>query len=511
MLYRSLLFLALAGGVGASDLDTVGVTTLRVIAPTLLGTGVQTAQSEVGSPTWEVNPATVGQPLGLFSWISSSGTVTNFPNALGQESGHADGVGNAFYGNAAGVAPGVAHVNNYEATYFVFTLVPNQTAIAAKVVNQSFIVGDQAATTVNQNYDNYTAHYNTLFVSGVGNSGAVHAPATACNGVGVGAFGGGSGIGPTADGRCKPDLTAPASLTSYATPLVAGAAALLVQAGTRGDGGPGSATAATDSRTIKALLLNGAEKPPGWTNDSTMPLDARYGAGVLNVFGSYRQLRGRQQVPSLAAAVAVGDPHPPPAVTNMIPCRRGWDYATIFSSAASNGVNHYFFRLQSVTNRVFQLAATLVWQRQLNRSSINDLDLFLYNADDLTLVAASVSPGNNVEHLWATNLPPGRYDLQVLKHGAAGKRITNDETYGLAFEFGPPEPAQLFAGIGTNGQFQCRLVGEASQAYVVQGTGNFRDWVSVLTNLTSVQGFFDFTNGPAGRAELHYYRAVGLR
>jgi hypothetical protein len=52
------------------------------------------------------------------------------------------------------------------------------------------------------------------------------------------------------------------------------------------------------------------------------------------------------------------------------------------------------------------------------------------------LIASSTSPVDNVEHLFIRDLPPGRYDLQVLKNGGtSGKRVTNNETYALAFEF----------------------------------------------------------------------------
>jgi subtilisin family serine protease len=87
-------------------------------------------------------------------------------------------------------------------------------------------------------------------------------PAHRYNCISVGAYGGGSSIGPTLDnGRAKPDITAPAGETSFSTPHVAGAAAVLMQAGLRGDGG-GDTNSAADIRTVKALLLNGASSPP---------------------------------------------------------------------------------------------------------------------------------------------------------------------------------------------------------------------------------------------------------
>src|SRR5204862_3877198 len=99
-----------------------------------------------------------------------------------------------------------------------------------------------------------------------GNGGSVQSPSTAYNGISVGAFGGSSSVGPTLNGRCKPDLTAPEGLTSFSTPQVAGAAAILLQAAARGDGGSGSTTDLSDIRMVKALLLNAAQKPAAWTN-----------------------------------------------------------------------------------------------------------------------------------------------------------------------------------------------------------------------------------------------------
>src|SRR5262245_30766968 len=96
----------------SADLDFIGVTTLRSFDPGLTGTNVRVAQPEAGDPMWQVKPAVVGQPQSLFTWLSSAGSAGTFPNALGSESGHADDVGNFFYGITNGVAPGVLHVDN---------------------------------------------------------------------------------------------------------------------------------------------------------------------------------------------------------------------------------------------------------------------------------------------------------------------------------------------------------------------------------------------------------------
>ncbi|HKI69187.1 MAG TPA: S8 family serine peptidase, partial [Verrucomicrobiae bacterium] len=362
--------LAISVCLRASNLDSIGVTVLRQVDSTLQGSGVPVAQVEAPTstnipPPFEVNPGSVGQPTNLFTYISSYGIATGFTNNVGAHSGHADGVANNFYGSSAGVAPQITHVTNYEADFFynnvIKPLIPNPPAIAAQVVNQSFIF-DQITTNTQanfeQNYDNYAAQYGTLFVSGVGNGGStpVSAPASCYNGIGVADDDGGSSAGPTYDGRCKPDITAPGGATSFSTPYVAGSAAVLVQAGARGDGGTNVADA-TDLRTVKALLLNGAIKPVNWTNGPSSPLDARYGAGVLNVFNSWEQLRGGEHSFIEAHSFANGSPHPPGANTNNEPVRSGWDFNTIANSGNiinyQDQVNHYYFNLPSSTGGSF--------------------------------------------------------------------------------------------------------------------------------------------------------------
>jgi hypothetical protein len=428
-------------------LDQIGVTLLRAVTTNVNGTGVRVAQPEAGFDqvtNWEVNPGTVGRPPGFFTYISANGSTTNFPNSLSSESGHADAVAGIFYGISGGVATNVAHADNYDANYFVqihsigVSLVVSlpSTNINDPVVNQSFVfsgatTGQQQA--IDSAYDNYAAQFNTLFVSGIGNGGPVNPPATCYNGIGVGAYGGNSSVGPTPDnGRAKPDITAPASETSFSTPFVAGAAALLIQAGLRGDGG--DTNSAADIRTIKSLLLNGAIKPVDWTNSNSSPLDARYGAGVLNAFNSYEQLAGGKHGYIVSASVASGGAHQPTGATGTESVLSGWDFNTNSSSLTTDGVNHYYFNVtNNLSGSKFTATATLVWNRQQNKTGINNLDLFLYDAISSNLVACSTSLVDNVEHIWLPQLPQGRYDLQVWKQG--GTTVSASEPYALAWEF----------------------------------------------------------------------------
>jgi hypothetical protein len=430
----------------SSNLDTVGVTLLRTETTNVNGAGIRVAQPEAGLDTnnppmiWEINPANVGQPTSLFTYTSSDGSTTNYPNSLGTNSWHAEDVADNFYGAPNGVATNVAHVDNYEANYFYDSVVAATfpANINDRVVNQSFIFTDVTISnqeSIDSSYDDYAAKFSTLFASGAGNGGTVSPPATCYNGIGVGVSDGSSSIGPTPDnGRAKPDIIAPGGATSFSTPYVAGAAAVLMQAGLRGDGGNDTNSAA-DIRTIKSLLLNGAIKPNDWTNIAPSPLDFRYGAGVLNVFNSYEQLAGGKHAYIVSNSVSIGSIHPPTGATGTVSALSGWDFNTNYCNTNFDGVNHYYFNVTNNSiNTTFTATATLVWNRQQNKTGINNLDLFLYNAANSNLVAASTSVVDNVEHIWLPQLPQGRYDLQILKNGGTNA-INSSETYALAWEF----------------------------------------------------------------------------
>ena len=477
---RQIILLVLAAAVfsgaaaRAQNLGQIGVTLLRAMTTNVDGSGIRVAQPEAGYDqvtNWEVNPSdgSVRQPSSLFTYISSNGTASNYPNALSSKSDHADSVAGNFYGIPNGVATNVAHVDNYDAGFFVNNYVfSNLTVLNDSVVNESYTFSEQSVSDQQQidlAYDDYSAQYGILFISAANNYGIynppysynttnVVPPGTSYNCISVGAYASGTyynSIGPTLDnGRCKPDITALSSVTSFSTPQVAGAAALLMQAALRGDGG-GDTNSASDIRTIKALLLNGAIKPDGWTNSNSSPLDFRYGAGVLNVFNSYEHLAGGKQNFTVSTFGAAGSPHPPPVNPNSIAVLSGWDFNTNSTSTTNDGVNHYFFNLTNDSGSGwFTATATLVWNRQLGETNINNLDLFLYNCANSNLVACSTSHVDNVEHIFIPKLAQGRYDLQVLKNGGTNT-VSDAETYALAFEFFY-EPLQI-AQVETNAVF----------------------------------------------------------
>jgi hypothetical protein len=420
----------------ASDLDTIGLTPLRAVDSTLNGSGIYVVQAEASTSAttnqFEVNPGAVGQPTSLFTWIGSSGSATTFPNNVGEESGHADTVAGHFYHVNDGPAQGVSHVDNYLGDTFYNNIVAANGSTLAKVVNQSFIFNSSSQdAAIETAYDNYVARHGTIFCSGTG-GGSVVPAAASYNNIAVGVSDGQSSSGGTADGRAKPDLCAPGVATSFSTPYVSGASAILLQAAARGDGGT-NLTAAGDVRTVKALLMNGAVKPSNWVHSASVPVDAihGYGAGVLNIFNSWKQMTFGQRRPIETTSVATGAAHPPGSNPGDEPTIVGWDFGTV-STSSQDAVAHYYLNLPA-TNGNYTFTATLTWDRALNATGINDLDLYLYRASDGASIAVSTSRVDNVEHVYVPSLPAGRYDLQVLKNSGA-RSVSATETYALAFE-----------------------------------------------------------------------------
>ena len=240
-----------------------------------------------------------------------------------------------------------------------------------------------------------------------------------------------SSRGPTPDGRSNVDIVAPGSLlylpipnsgwssssgTSVATPLVAGAAALLIDMGWH-------LGYTTDPRVIKSALLNSATKLEGWTHTQLQPLDLAMGAGQINLKNAYEQYHPGE--------------HPP----GNVPLT-GWDLGLLPEQSE---------KLYEVDTEVLAgstITATLAWNRivttdsedieQVTYSSIplSNLDLFVYDADNLSFpLARSISTVDNVEHIHYSVPDSGRYVVGVK---APGSLTHSTETYALAWNIIAP-------------------------------------------------------------------------
>jgi hypothetical protein len=416
-----------------TDSNNIGLAQLRAAFPTLTGAGVTVGQAEAEEATlaFEVNPATVGEDNPTNSndfityWQGTAPSSTYNDGITGYYSAHATNVASYYYG-PNGVAPGVAHVDNYDAATS-----PGNFVSADAVINMSFAYSDH---TEDAAYDAYALANNTVLVAAAGNSGAPVSPGTAYNVISVGSSTAALATGPAYDGAAKPDISAPGSESSWTAPQVAGAAALLEQAATDAFTGQ-ERTDALDFRTIKALLLNGATKPSDYFTGpyaptATDPLNARYGSGVLNVYNSVNALYAGEQAADAVNEVAAGQDGFFPVTGAAVPTE-GWDYSPLAAAANHDAIAGY--KLNLTAGDTF--TATLTWAADAG-NAIDHFSLELYDNTAGTFVAASTAADSNVQQIVATLGTTDTYDLQVVLSG--GATLISDP-YALAWAEATPE------------------------------------------------------------------------
>jgi len=426
-----------------TDSSNIGLAQLQSAYPTLDGAGVTVGQAEadVSANQFEVDPGTLGtldnasNSTGFLTYygdvagVQESTTLYN-DGLIGAYSSHATSVAAQFYG-PGGVAPGVSHVDNYNAQYYA----PNFLA-TDKVVNMSYAQSPSGTTTqasIDSSYDAVALADNMVLVASAGNSGSPSSPSTAYNVISVGNSLSLDAVGPAYDGAAKPDISAPGSATSFTAPQVAGAAAVLVQAAS---GGWQGATAqsqsdAADFRTIKTLLLNGATKPSdyftgAYAPTATNPLNARYGAGVLNVYNSVNELHGGEHAANATWSVAAGSVGFQAVGGTALPTLQGWNFATLTAQRGQDEVNGY--KVDLTAGQVF--IATISWASNAS-NAINHFGLYLYDDTTGQLLVQSTATASNVEQVYLDPTTTGTYDLQVALDGKTSGAIT--DTYALAY------------------------------------------------------------------------------
>lgn len=414
--------------------DVIGYTQLaaRLGGATPTGAGVAVGQIEAQEAANAYRPD--------FTNPDFSGKNLTDVSGFGVNSSHATTVGQFFYGNS-GIAPGITNIRLTDADdwYTHTALTPtnswlrvNQTlppdVETVKVTNHSYVgsFGSVALDTdALRRIDMQIDRDKVIAVVGVDNGGGLTTVACqAYNQIAVGRTVGGSGTGPTTidvPGRSKPDIVAPGSFTSFATPMVAASAALLVQTA-------GANNNAKQPETIKALLMAGATKGglPTWSHTTTRPLDARYGAGQLNINNSHLILTAGEKEASTSTTVS----------------STGWDFDTI-----TPGAPRYFY-FDVTASGSTTMSAILAWDRHIGFNagiltpSLANIDLKLFQSDNAfalgALLDSSVSTIDNVEHLFETNLALGRYAFE----------LTTDQAWNYAFAWQftvVPEPTQLLA------------------------------------------------------------------
>ncbi|MCC7474225.1 MAG: S8 family serine peptidase [Pirellulales bacterium] len=237
--------------------------------------------------------------------------------------------------------------------------------------------------------------------------------------------------------------------TSFAAPTVAGGAALLYDAAYSV---LPAITDASDSRVMKAVLQNSADKTTGWNNGqtpnpngfggvlTTRGVDDRVGAGRMDLDRAFDQLlAGTTDLPGLSQG----------AMGTVAPI--GWD----FGQVGQGIVNDYRFPAPLAAGSLF--TATLTWFRDrlpsgttsFSEASFDNLDLELWNTIAGTpqyLISASNSLYNNTEHFQFAIPTTGEYLLRVRWVGELFDLVgdANLEQYGLAWSASVvPEPNTL--------------------------------------------------------------------
>jgi hypothetical protein len=272
-----------------------------------------------------------------------------------------------------------------------------------------------------QRLDHIINETDTTTVVGTGNSGSIPpgwAPAYNVIAVGLSAGTHSSGLTTTyGSGRVAIDIVAPAPNASSATPVVAGAVAILQDAADGSD--------ASTSEVIRATILAGATKGAGdiagtWSRTNTQPLDLVYGAGELNILNSYNIQQGGESNGGATTPVS-------------LPSLYGWDYE---SSLEVNGQRLYEFEVSAGT-QLEDLSVVLAWNQNIVDTNGNpnqfvpveelaNLSLELLDSTGAT-VDFSFSDVDNVEHVFQDALTAGIYQL----------RVSNDNgfasDYGLAW------------------------------------------------------------------------------
>ena len=245
--------------------------------------------------------------------------------------------------------------------------------------------------------------------------------------------------------------------TSFAAPIVAGAAALLTDAGkTFG------VTEMTDPLVIKAALMTSATRIPGWDNaqvvdsgvvTTTQALDLASGAGALNLDSAYRVYVGD---PTIVGNVRVGGVNTQLGLTGNgggTVLNRGWDLGEVADGTPT---------LYSLTEEITagsEFTATLTWFAGRYGSLLStaedrdlaNLRLELLREDPLgdIVVARSNAPVSTVEFLRLTVPETGIYMIRIAWDGFNFNLDSNPSTpitsYGLAWNVNAvPEPSVIF-------------------------------------------------------------------
>ncbi len=517
-------------GVQAADYrDDTGYPSLatELGSATPQGTGVAVSQIEgavlVGSyQTWMVdltNSEFTGKSL-----VDESGGVP------GVYSGHATSVGKIFYGNQTSVATGVASISVYNADTWLtgdFLKTPatgngvQPLVSGSRVENHSWVghTGNASAdAAILRRLDWVIGRDEMVSVIAVQNGGANDILLVSTfNSIAVGRSDGNNATGTAAvdslytAGRARPDLVAPFYVTSYAAPVVAAAAAVLVEAGhanaalstdpvtqSTTNRALGVVRNAERSEVIKAALMAGALRSTSNVstsditdyrvaagNQTSNGLDRRFGAGQVNILNSYHVVAAGEKNSLQDFGAGGGQAG-----------AEGFDYDPRFGGAnATNDVGTYNLPIQAGDA---ELRFALAWNVSVNGGTKNNfngtaqlfnLDAFLYDVTNVVspiLVASSESANDNTENLYVT-LTAGRAYAVEVKRSAT--QAVFDWDYGAAWQIAAlPPPDADNDGIADSAD-NCPLTANPGQADADgDGIGDACDNCTLVANADQFDG-----------------------
>lgn len=235
--------------------------------------------------------------------------------------------------------------------------------------------------------------------------------------------------------------------TSFASPIVAGAAALLDDA-SYADTNLSANSSSRDARVIKAVLQNSADKIPGWDNGQTnnagvietiQALDYSSGTGALNIDQSYSQY---------VTAFTQDVPGTPSGNQGQVGAT-GWDYGSVIAGTDN------IYEIGQPLEGGSEFTVTLAWFRQrtgnvqvgITDAAQADLDLIIRDTLTNQVVAQSISGLNVSEHLHFTIPSTSMYQIEVNLFGAIFGNVPQEE-YGLAwYGTAVPEPSSVILAL----------------------------------------------------------------
>lgn len=331
----------------------------------------------------------------------------------GTSSSHATTVGQNLYGNTTSMAPGITDIDVYEAGDWLNNKgwATGDPFVETNPLQNHSWVGFSSSNAATARMDYAVVREGFLPVTGLYNSdyGGQMIPSdipeiygSIYNGISVGVSDGSHRTGVTSasdgPGRIKPEIVAPNSFTSFATPYITAAAAILIESA-------GTDTDAKQQQVLKATLLAAADKTPfpEWDQTTLRPVDDIYGAGQLDVYESYFIQQAGKQI--------AGTPID----------QRGWNFASLGSSSS------HTYKLFVPNGFILQnLSALITWNRTVTR--IKTGRFINYNPNTLANLSftlaqqpsgisqTSNSPVDNIEHIWRDSsnaLTAGNYTLTV--------------------------------------------------------------------------------------------------